>query len=264
MSGLLGKLEARLFAYTQMRGVDTVSIGEIANVLRISYKQSTELLSRLNRKKLAARVNRGFYLLPTRIPPGGIWAPSEYRALDALMASVNGNYQITGMAAFNRYGWENQIPQLLDIYNNRISGMRKVGIARFRFTKVDDARLGDTISLNPRKGESACYSSRARALLDAVYDWKRFYGLPRAYRWIRREIKENSEFIPGFVQTVLRFGNIGTIRRIGKLLESERVSADQVQLLYARLKPSSSVIPWIPFQPKRGVADLKWGVVMNG
>ena len=36
---------------------------------------------------------------------------------------------------------------------------------------------------------------RARALVDAVYDWSRFNSLPRGYAWIRREL-ENKRVTP--------------------------------------------------------------------
>ena len=34
------------------------------------------------------------------------------------------------------------------------------------------------------------YSSRARTLVDAVYDWSRFGSLPRAYEWVRADLKK--------------------------------------------------------------------------
>lgn len=38
-------------------------------------------------------------------------------------------------------------------------------------------------------GEKAVCGSRTRTLVDAVYDWSRFNGIPRAYRWIREEMR---------------------------------------------------------------------------
>jgi predicted transcriptional regulator of viral defense system len=62
----------------------------------------------------------------------------------------------------------------------------------------------------------------------------------------------------------LRYGDVGTIRRIGLLLEREGVSAPQLKKLEDALTPSTSTIPWIPSLPKRGAVNRRWGVVVNG
>ena len=71
----------------------------------------------------------------------------------------------------------------------------------------------------------AVYSSRTRALIDAVYDWSRFNTLPRAYDWIRRELAAKRVKPRELVTLTLQYGDIGVIRRIAALLEIERVEA---------------------------------------
>ena len=55
------------------------------------------------------------------------------------------------------------------------------------------------------------------------------------------------------VKVTLRYGDKGTIRRIGALLEGERVQEQLLRKLERALKPSTSLIPWIPMKPKRGI-----------
>ena len=131
----------------------------------------------------------GLFLVPPRLPLGGAWTPNEAEALNALMQDAKGRYQICGANAFNRYGFDDQIPNRVYAYNNRISGRRKIGAVDITLIKVADKRLGDTVEVEMADGEKAVYASRVRSLVDAVYDWSRFNGIPRGYEWIRQELK---------------------------------------------------------------------------
>jgi len=102
------------------------------------------------------------------------------------------------------------------------------------------------------EGRAAVYSSRVRTLGDAVYDWSRFNSLPRAYEWIRGDLAASRVSASALVAATLRYGNKGTIRRIGLLLERQ-----------GALTPSTGLIPWNPGKPKRGTISRRWGVVVN-
>lgn len=263
MKTKLGRYEAQLLAYVQMRNMRTLRIGDLTKSLRISAKQERELLSRLARAGMIARVRRGLYLVPPRLPLGGKWSPGEILALNTLIEDRGGRYQICGPNAFNRYGFDEQIPNRVYAYNNRISGERTVGPVALTLIKVADDRLGDTETVETKEGGSAVYSSRVRTMLDAVYDWSRFNSLPRGYEWIRKELTAKKVGAAELVDVTLQYGDKGTIRRIGALLEREGVSAARLRKLERALKPSSSLIPWIPGYPKRGTVNRRWGVVVN-
>ena len=85
MATVLGKLETQVLAYVQTRGRRVLRSDEVAEALGISAAQTREVLSRLARRRLIARVRRGLYLLPDRMPLGGRWSPGEYLALATLM-----------------------------------------------------------------------------------------------------------------------------------------------------------------------------------
>lgn len=259
----LGEIERLLFAYLQMRQQTTVRTGELTGPLRLSSAQERNLLSRLARAGLIARVWRGVYLVPPRLPLGALWTPSEAGALNALMKEVNGRYQVCGANAFNLYGFDDQIPNRMYAYNNQISGARKVGAVEITLIKVADERLGDTVAIGPVDEEKAVYASRRRALVDAVYDWSRFNGIPRGYAWIRRELEAKRVSAAELVDCTLRYGDTGTIRRMGVLLEREGVAAALLRRLERALKPTTGLIPWIPTLPKRGTVNRRWGVVIN-
>ena len=263
MKQRMGELERRLFAYLQLRGKTSVRTGELTGPLRLSPTQERKLLSRLAKAGWIARVQRGMYVAPAKLPLGGLWSPDEAQALNALMAERGGHYQISGLPAFNRYGFDDQMPNRVIAYNNRISGERTIGALSLILIKVADRRLGAMERVKMSSGEVALYSSRSRALVDAVYDWARFATLPRAFDWIRTELRAGRVDAADLARLTVRFGDVGTIRRVGALFERLRQPARVLAQLEDALKPSSSMIPWIPTRPKRGRADRRWGIVWN-
>jgi predicted transcriptional regulator of viral defense system len=263
MKRRLGQQETQMLAYLQMRGQRVVCAGEISRALRLSRVQERRLLARLAHARVVARVRRGLYLVPATLPLGGSWTPDEILALNTLMADSGGRYQICGPNAFNRYGFSEQIPTRLYAYNDRISGERCIGAATLVLIKVASGRLGATERVRTPAGDVAVYSSRARTLVDAVYDWSRFNSLPRAFSWIRSDLEAGRVSAAALVRITLRFGDVGTIRRIGALLDRAGAPSAAVRRLGRALKPSTALIPWIPTRPKRGEVDRRWGVVWN-
>jgi predicted transcriptional regulator of viral defense system len=246
-----------------MRKLRLLRTGDLLEPLKLSRSQEKELFRRMMRGGMLARVRPGLFLVPPRLPMGGAWSPGEAEALNALMKDAGGKYQICGANAFNRYGFDDQIPNRVYAYNNRISGERKSGAVELILIKVADRRLGDVDRLTTPDGNTMVFASRVRSLVDAVYDWSRFNGIPRGYEWIRRELKSKRVTAGDLVRCALRYGDTGTRRRLGALLEQEGVAGKWLRKLERSLKPTSSAIAWIPSRPKRGRFNRRWGVVIN-
>lgn len=264
MSRKLGQLENAAIAYAQMRSLSTIQTGDLASGLRLSAKQERELLSRMSRSGMIANVRRGLYLFPPRLPLGGIWTPDEATAINALMADKNARYQVTGPKAFNRYGYSDQLPSLTTIYNDAISGERRVGSIAMNLIKVARDRLGSVENVRMPAGETVVYSSRARTLVDAVYDWSRFDSLPEAYDWIRKDLEAGRITADELARVAMRFGNMGTIRRLGVILERLDASSVSLSRLERALTATTAKIPLVPTAPACGPLAKKWGVVING
>lgn len=264
MKRRLGNLERQLLAYGQLRKLGELRTGDLIAPLGISAKQERELYSRLSRSGLIAQVRRGLYLIPSELPLAGAWTPDEALVLNTLMADRGGRYQVCGPNAFNRYGFSEQVPNRVYAYNNKISGERTVGAIVLTLIKVADERLGSTEAFKTRRGLELVYSSRVRTLVDAVYDWSRFNSLPRGYAWIANELAKRPAAAAELVASTLRYGDVGTIRRMGALLEKRFVDSRLLRKLERALPRSTSTIPWIPGRPKRGTLNRRWGLIMNG
>jgi len=263
MKQTLGRQETQTLAYLQMRKQRVARIGDLTGPLGLSRLQERRLLGRLARGRLIARVRRGLYLVPPQLPLGGSWTPSEALALDTLMKDQGARYQVTGPNAFNRYGFDAQVPNRVYAYNDRISGERSVGAVGLSLIKVAGTRLGDTEQVRTPDGLVMAYSSRARSLVDAVYDWARFASLPQGFDWIRTELATKRVAASELVRVTLRYGDVGTIRRMGALLDRAGIRAALLRKLEQGLKRSKSLIAWNPVRPKRGTVDRRWGVVWN-
>jgi predicted transcriptional regulator of viral defense system len=260
----LGSLSTRFFAYVQLKKLEIVRTGEIAPILNITESQERDLFRRLSDSGWILRLKRGVYLVPSRIPSGGKYSPGAALILQKLMKEEKGKYQICGPTAFNFYGLDDQIPSVTYLYNNRISGKRSIGSLAFQFIKVADERLGAINTIRTRDNIEMIYSSKARTLLDAVYDWSRFNSLPRGYDWIKGEIKEEPQLASELIKVSAKYGNVATTRRIGYLIDTLIRNPRMMKLLQRQLSTSSSLIPWIPGRSAKGTTNRKWGIIFNG
>ena len=259
----LGPLEVQFFAYVQMKKKLLVRMGELVKVLDVSGKRERELLSRMARAGLIIRLTRGVYLAPPRVPPGGKYGADEYLILEKLMEALEGRYQVSGPNAFNFYGFSDQVPNRVYVYNNRIYGERRIGNLQFSFIKTADNRLGGTSVYKTETKSKTIIASKARTLLDAVYDWSRFNTIPRAYQWIAETIRKDKTFAEDLIRVTIKYGNQGTNRRLGYLLETLSVTPMLLDKLKRQLRSSKSLFPWVPGGPARGSINRDWGLIIN-
>jgi predicted transcriptional regulator of viral defense system len=260
----LGSLEMRLLAYVQMRKMDVVRTEEIAAALKITPKQERELLSRMSRSGVIIRLKRGIYLVPPRLPAGGRLSVSEYYILSRLMREVGGKYQVSGPNTFYLYGFDNQVPNRVYVYNNRISGEKNIGGFDYVFMKIPGSWLGASTESAAPDGEKFFIATKARALLDAVYDWSRYNTIPRAYQWIATAIKKDTSFLDEFTRASLKYGNKATMRRIGYLLAVSGVPENMLREFKKKAGSMKSLIKWIPGMPAKGSVNKEWGLIVNG
>jgi predicted transcriptional regulator of viral defense system len=260
----LGDLEQRFLSYAQFRGMNVVRNGELRSTLELTTEQERKILSRLARGGTIVRLKRGVYLIPPRLPLNGVWSPGEALILRELMTvSAKGRYQLCGWPVFNRYGFTDQVSARIYAYNNRVSGERIIAGTEFHFIKVHNRRLGAAKEVKTPDGPELIVPTKARALLDAVFDYARFGTLPEALDWIRRSLTEEDVLPNDLADTARRFGNQGTIRRIGFMLSRFDVPQTAVRRLRNTLRSNASLIPLVPGRPAKGSVDREWGVIDN-
>jgi predicted transcriptional regulator of viral defense system len=175
-----------------------------------------------------------------------------------------GRYQISGPSAFNFHGFDDQVPNRIYVYNDRIFGEKEIGGTDFIFVKTDAKRFGSTKKLKTPDGIDAVVVTKSRALVDAVYDWSRYNTLPRAYGWVADMLKKEPDIVENFIADTIKYGNKGTVKRIGYLLAQLGVAGDRLRKMKRHLGPVKSLIPWIPGQAAKGSVNKEWGLIVNG
>ena len=243
---------------------------DVIQELGLTPLQTAKLFSRLVSQQRIQQLRRGLYIAPgVELPLGKIWTPSPYEAIYAYMTWLGANWQITGLAAFNHYGFSTQVSQVLTVYNDRLSEIYESSGGRFIFIKRPAEKLGNKL-LCPMYGNIEIpFSSKARTIFDAVYDGKRFGTLPSAYVWIRwvLEVEKNKDVIDELIQCCLIYGNKQTISRIGFVLERLNVDVSALTEKLAKEK-TTTLFPLVPFikdipGERKGEIDLRWKIIEN-
>jgi predicted transcriptional regulator of viral defense system len=253
----LGPLETRLMSWAQMRGIERSTSVEIASALRLTTVQCRQLLDRMNRRGLLVQLQRGLYLVPAKLPPGGRWTPAPAVILSNLFEAKRGNWQETGAGAFQFHGLSDQVPNTTTVYNTLFSGRDKIAGLGFEWIKVAPARLGSVVESAGRR-----VGTLGRVVMDAVFDSTRFGTLPRAYVWIR-ERKDDEAFLDEMTDCSIRFGDGPTRRRLGCVLELLGVGGKRAGKLRKNTPPFRSFIPLVPGGNRQGRTQKEWGTILN-
>ena len=261
-SSTLGELGSKFFALTQMNNITTVSLGDIQGPLHISPQQEKQLLQRLANQGYILRLMKGLYLVPEKLPPGGHWNPSEYYIVDTYMGLLKASYYVGGPIAFHHYGFVQQIPNVTTVYNDKVSGEKKIGHQQFQFIKISARRIDGHNEIELPDNQKVNFSSLPRALVDAVYDWHRFNTLPKAYSWISKAVNDPL-ILKALVTCTLNFTNIATVRRIGYILERFGANQKMLNSLEYTLKQTSAWIPLNPNAKNQGKTNKTWRIIDN-
>lgn len=262
---MLGPLEMRFFAWLQLEQKDQVKTGDFVNVSGISFKQEADLLYKLSSKGLILKLWRGLYLVPERIPISGQYTPSPYLIISKYMRNMGAKFQISGPSIFNLYGYSNQISSWFTVYNNKLSKKCYIKQYHIDFVKVVTRRLGDVkkvVSYGESKLESALISSAEQTLLDAVYDYKRFGTLPKAYNWIFYALKYKKIDSKRLVNITVKYGNTMTQKRIGWLLDKLKIPKKLTNQIQKKIPQTKFLVPLNP-KNNRGSINKRWNVIEN-
>ncbi len=261
-----GSIESKFLSWSQNRGITVVKTGDLLAALRLTPVQEARLLAQLSKKRLIAKLMRGLYLVPKTLPPGGVFSPSGYLIVDALMKAVSAKgYQISGLTVFSSYGLDTQVPNQLDVYNDKLSGLKKIAGQNYRFIKIAPDRLGFTQGYNvkEREGEIVVkFSSLPRAVFDAIYDCEKYGTQSKAFGWLKERVNDK-KFMDEFLRILLKLGNVAVKKRVGFVLDGVKYSKPYLAKIMKTIPSQRSFVPLDPTKSARGKIDVKWGLILN-
>lgn len=264
---MLGPMEVQFFAWVQLENKDQVQTGDIVKSMNLSSKQEADLLYNLSSSGFIVKLWRGFYLIPKKIPSRGIWSPSPYLIINKYMENAGAKkFHISGPAVFNKYGYTDQLSSWFTIYNNKVS--KKMYILQYHldFTKVISNRLGAVKKIKSYVGDEkfiwARHSSPEQAILDAVYDYKRYGTLPKAYDWIVDSLRDKKINPKKIIDITIKYGNTISQKRIGWALDKLKISKKSTNSLQKKVSKANFLTPLDP-KNRKGPINKKWGVIEN-
>jgi len=252
----------QFFAYTQMHDLEIIQLGDLQDDFQISPRQEKELLSYLAKKGSIIRLKRGIYVAPKTIPPGGKWQPDPKYLISCLMDVTGANYYIGGQYAFHYHGLTEQVPNSITVYNDKISGKKKIGRLDAQFIKIAPERLGNPITIRAARERKFYIATIARCIVDGVVDYSRYNTLPKAYNWIVDRLQQ-PDFLSELIKTTMNYGNISAKRRIGFIVFSRTNNDKLVKPLLNTLKTSKGWIPLDPYSEPKGPTCRQWGIINN-
>ena len=263
---LLGPWEMQFFAWVQFEKKEEVRTGDLVKAMNLSPKQEADLFYNLSSNGIIVKLWRGLYLVPQRIPLGGSWSPSPYLIINKYMKNSGAKFHISGQAVFNLYGYSDQISAWFTVYNNKVS--KKLYFLQYHldFTKVVINRLGAVKKIKSyidnKKFIWARHSSPEQAILDAVYDYKKFGTLPDAYEWIVNSLNDKKIKPEKLVNVAIKYGNTMSQKRIGWALDKLKIPNRITNPLHKKISNTKFLIPLNP-KNRRGFTNKKWGVIEN-
>jgi predicted transcriptional regulator of viral defense system len=262
----LGELVTQVLAWTQNRDVRIIRSGDLVTHLGFTKRQEEALLYSLGKKQRIAKIRRGLYLIPRNIPLGGKWKPTPLVVAAVLMKELGTtSWQLTGGIAFQRHGLSSQLSSRIDIYNDKLSGVKTILEQEFRFIKVERDRLRNMIEFtaSEREGDYQIrMGSLARTIFDAIYDYDRFGMLEDAYQWLQ-ERASNGVFMREFTELLLTLGNVAVRRRVGYVLDHIKGGSKWAKKIKIDLPNAKGLIPLYPAKGRRGTVDRKWGIIVS-
>ena len=264
---MLGPMEVQFFAWTQLENKDQVQTGDLVKSLNLSPKQEADLFYNLSSSGFIIKLQRGFYLIPNKIPSRGLWSPSPYLVINKYMENAGATkFHISGPAVFNKYGYSNQLSSWFTVYNDKIS--KKMYILQYHldFTKVVPKCLGVIKKLKSYIGDEnfvwARLSSPEQTILDAVYDYKRYGTLPKVYDWIADSLRDKKINPNKLVDVTIKYGNTISQKRIGWVLDNLKVPKKIISPLQKKISKTKFLTPLNP-QNRKGPINKTWGVIEN-
>ena len=256
----------QFFAWVQFEKKEEVRTGDLVKAMNLSPKQEADLLYNLSSSGIIVKLWRGLYLVPPRIPFNGSWAPSPYLIINKYMQNKGAKFYISGQAVFNLYGYSDQLSAWFTVYNNKVS--KKMYILQYHldFTKVVPSRLGAIKKMKSYVDDSkfvwARHGSPEQVILDAVYDYKKYGTLPKAYEWIADSLRNKKINSRKLIDVAIKYGNTISQKRIGWALDKLKVSKRITNPLQKKVSDTGFLTPLNP-KNRRGFINKKWGVIEN-
>jgi predicted transcriptional regulator of viral defense system len=217
------------------------------NKVRAQY-----LIKKLCEKKRLKTIIKGTYLFIPMKAPQGQWKANEYLMAKALARKAD--FYIGLGSVFNSYGFIDQVPQVIDIINNKYSQQKVISGVKYKLKKVLPDRLYG-LETRKIKNEEVFFPDRERALID-VFD---FYDVKKAFSILKEQLGNID--ITKFIKYLSLYPVQQIRRRAGFLLEKLAIKDKMLDTINTGEKGYSKLLD---NDINKGRLNKKWRIIING
>jgi predicted transcriptional regulator of viral defense system len=176
----------------------------------MNIKDKVNLIEKLHKKRRIVSLKKGLYMV---VPISAIdkkWALDEFKIIDYF---IKNNYYIGLYNAFNLYGFTEQIPNKMFVFNTKYSADRTILNLRYKFFKINKNKIfGITNDKYP-------YSDKERTIIDAL-DYNNYLG---TLNEVMERIKAQKYDKSRLVDYAIKYNSIKVMKLVGMLTNSHKL-----------------------------------------
>lgn len=254
---VLGPIETAIVARLTYEKKTIVTAAELDSLFKLAPKDRKQLVFRLKRKKILARIKPGVYVFsPLESGPEG-------RAIDDFLVPAflfpRKNYYIGYSTLFNYYGFTEQIFQTIYVLNTASCKERLVCGIAYKFIRIPQNRFYglETIKI---QDTDVIISSKERTLIDLIYFNDPIGGIKAATSILKQCVIEKKCDITKLIGYATQFPQVKTRKCIGLTLEEAGV--DEKMLRSLALSVQKTAISSLSGS-RQGTLNKKWRVIVN-
>lgn len=259
MSKMLGPKETEVVSRLSYEKASVVTIDDFDRYFNFSPETRKQIIFRLKRKGILTAVKKGVYIFsPLESGPLGRNI-NEFEIASLLFPKDN--YYIGYATMYNYYGFTEQIFQTMYVLNTTRQGERVIANMRFKLIRIPIKRMYGL--KRAKMGNSdVMISDRERTLVDLIYSPNSVGGLKNSFEILRNEISSKKTDIRKLVKYAALFSNAATKKRIGFILDKEKVDAKTLKPILNTINKNSFVNLY-KTKSRKGRINKKWGLIEN-
>lgn len=255
----LSARETALLTRWERRRRSHVTIGEIAR--EVGASKAHMAASRLVRKGVLDRIGRGLYLVRPFRALGRGWGVSALASVARLLDGVP--HYVTGLAALTLHHLTEQVyTSVVDVFVPSHRRARRLGNATVVFHVAPAEAFTHGVTDVEVEGVPVRVADPERTLLD-VLDYPHLVGGLSAALAVVAAALPRVDRAKIVADALTGHRRMGTLQRLGLLLERAGAPASTWRPLAERVASSRGPLSFVPGAPRRGKVHPVWRVVEN-
>ena len=256
-SKILGSIETNIVARLTYEKKMIVATEDFDRLFNLSPNDRKQVVFRLKKKKILTPIKRGVYAFsPLEAGPEGTGV--DELLIPPLFFSKK-NYYVGYSTMFNYYGFTEQLFQTVYVLNTTKRMERIICGLSYKFIRIPQSRMYGIERIKVKDAEINI-SSKERTLIDLLYFNKPVGGITSAVEIFTEIVQNNKCDIKKLIEYAASFPNITTRKRIGLILEGERITENILRPLVKSVEQTAIS----SFDGSRkGTLNKKWRVIID-